>query len=298
MSNSLLGALLIGVAVHSVLPFGQRAPEKFVIRHDIPTKGLSFDPNPKWVNVPWESKADQPFALIRREVTEAVGGGSLRDSTKTWQAKLKRAYDEWYVDHQNPVKLFRVSAYLAAVKSLDPEFSRSKDFSTIDQTSNLGWSMLRECPHSYEFCRRAYLQNAGDNHFHQCGDLGIRLIERDPLDRSVAVQMVFDYEWKKPNVRFEEAMFSALNKIKEAKLFRPIDFYHLGLAYRLYGLKHSSKRQYEFALQNVERAITALKKSEDVTWLVKFRKETVLERDRLQARPKGFKWLEDGKPGN
>lgn len=241
--------------------------------------GGRWDANPRWVGVPWKASEDAPFRAIRQETAKATEDPLTRDKNGVWARKATRAYEDWYGDHQDPVKLYRASSYLSAAQWLDHDFNSSQEFARMSETLNLGWSALEKPPHSYEFVRRGYLVNCSDLHFHKFGDLQFRLLDRDPADRSVIIAMAREYTWRKPVDKFEQRLFRSLEAIRKTPQWRPWDDYFYALALRAYGQKHQKRSSYDSALLIAEGALKQTPKGWDAKWLEKWIAECRAERE-------------------
>lgn len=247
---------------------------------NVPHTGGKFDPHPLWVKIPWNSNTDKSFRVIRDEVTVATKAANWNVS-RGWQKRAVDAYNEWFADHQDPVKLYRASAYLGAASFTERGLGATKEFRKMDSTVNLGFSVLRaqNVPSSYEFCRRAYIVKAGDTHGHQFEDLAIRLLKQSPADRSVAIAMVREYQERKADSTFEGVMFDALFACAKTDAWLPWDDQWIAIAMCKYGRQHNSKSYYDKALIYVDRAIARTPKGMDAEPLRIMRKQIAKARD-------------------
>jgi hypothetical protein len=247
-----------------LLPCQANPPEPFRMRTDIKIDGLRIDPNPKWVAVPWDKKADGPFLNVRRAVDRVFDKKPGSISATEWKVKAKEAYDDWFADHQSAYKLYRASYLLAAVKHLDPASAREKEFLRVSSLLNLGWSYLRKPPNSYEFVRRAYIDNANDNNFHKFGDLQQRLLSRDSNDRAVIRAICSEYRWRKPLPSFERMMFEGIERIRATARWRPNDELAYAIVLWSYGRKHRKLEKYDESLLVLNKL-----QQEDSGWVEK-----------------------------
>ncbi len=293
--------LCLGVATTTLLMGWQTsdAPERFIPGKDykIPHTQFRTNPHPKWATVKWVPSEDAPFIPIRNECDDAIGAGDKFDATGNWPAKVSKAYAEWEADCQNPVKLFRASAYIATARYLDPKFESNAKYYYWVGYVDRGWDILQKPPQSYEFVRRGYLYCVGDRGFHAFGTLPFRLLDKEPKDRSVVVAMVYDYAIRKPNAEFERRLFGALETVSKTKQWRPWDDYHWAYALRMYGRKHQEAEPYGRAIAKANSAISKTPKGWNPKWIRDWIKETEEERQLPRfGRSPGFKNLDDIDP--
>lgn len=291
---------LVGAAILVALGFFVQAAsgEPFALgKYKIPSSLYRTDPHPRWVAVAWDAEEDAPFLPIRREVEEATADPQARDTTHKWSRKAWSAFVVWGRDCQSAVNLYRVSAYLAAAEMLDPSFTDDKDFHKMKGYVDMGWSVLREPPASYEFARRGYLSNAGDFDHHVFGDLPYRLLERDPLDRSAVIAMTREYQWRKPVEEFEQVMFAALERVSKTPAWRPWDDGNWARAHRSYGHKHQDASAYEVALAKARLAIAKTPPGWDPGWIREWIEDTRSEKgDPNFGRASGGRYIDDLDP--
>jgi hypothetical protein len=257
------------------------APQPFVVRSDIRQDGGRWDPDPLWVKIAWDPKSDKYFQPIRQEVATANSGAIDSDKNGVWAARARRAFTDWYKDHQNAEKLFRASAYLGTTTIVDTKFANSKEFRRLEADLNLGFSMIKQenTPPSYEFCRRAYIVKAGDTHYHRMRDLGLRLLKRQPLDRTVLISMVREYQQRGKDAAFEKAMFDGLFAVAKTIHWRYWDDQWIARAMRLYAQHHGKKSYYDKAISYLDRAIAKTPSGVDDSFIREFRALCVKEKD-------------------
>lgn len=253
-----IGLLPLGATLVLSLSQGSRVKETYAERKDIPVRGTSWDPDPRWVRAKW-LPGDQEFVQISSTARKAIQQTPTADSAKLWKQLVKGAYQEWYSDHQYALNLHRVSCFLAVVAVHDPQFSDSGECQGMRSKVNKGWSYLRNIPQSYDFVRRGYLVNAGDDDCHNFGDLAQRLLKKNSTDRSVIVSMVKEYHRRRPEASFETAMFSGLTRLLKSPLKRHDDEKWQAMAYRMYARNHKKKAAYETAIAIMERLAGASK---------------------------------------
>lgn len=245
--------LATALPIQTAEPKHERIP--FFMRRDVPTKGVQWDPNPIWTTVQWKPDGDLLFIKASDAVRTVILSGQKDDPGHAWRDKLRRAYADWYGDHQYAPKLHFTTCLLTIVQTVDANFWASKECKRMVGNVNLGYSYLRYVPPSYEFCRRAYLFNVGDTDHHSYGRLAIRLLDRNPNDRSVTVAMVTEYYGRKPNQEFEGRLFAALGKLMDSKAKRPGDEMYLAMAYRFYGREHKKPASYDTACRILEKLL-------------------------------------------
>lgn len=243
--------LLIIVSLTVTLAVAQ-GPERFVVRDNVPVQGLRFDPNPKWVHVDWLTKPNQQLIPIRKAIDAVLARPPSNADAKIWREKLSAAYKDWFEDHQNGQKLFRISSILGVVSYLDREYAGSTEYRKMASDVNLGWSFLDKPIPAYEFVRRGYILNAGDGHHHKFGNLQQRLLKENPLDRPVILAMIGEYSWRKPIPSFENLLFGSLSKVTKTSVWKPVDNLSLAWAYRLRGQKHRNRADYDLAIKIVK----------------------------------------------
>ncbi len=245
------------------------------------SKDGRWDPDPTWVKLRWEQAFEAPFLKIRNEVVTANLAEYDSDKQGVWAAKATSAYQDWYKDHQDPVKLYRVATYLAVARNIDRTFGQSKSYVNMDEHVILGFSVLRpeNTPPSYEFCRRAYMVKAGDSHYHLFRDLAVRLLKRTPVDRGVALTMVREYEQRGADSAFESAMFGALEAASKAKDWRYWDEQWIARAWRFHAWHHNQKSSYTRAIAYLDKAIAKTPKGVDSTPIKTMRATFVRERE-------------------
>lgn len=278
---------LVALVVVANCAFGQEPswrnakPEPF---HGRPVKveGGRWDPDPVWVNIAWEDQVDRIFYKLRQEVVGAVSAPSNSDKAGVWAKKAKQAFDAWHQNHQNPELLYRAAAYLGATTIVDTAFAQARSSQRMFEEVNQGFSCLRSenVPPSYEFCRRAYLTNAGDTDLHRFRDLSFRLLKRDPVDRGVLIAMTREYaQLGGPNPKFEKIMFDGLFACAKTKAWRYWDDQWIANALVMVGVFHKQKSYYDKALTYLDRAIAKTPKGIDPAPMVKLRAAYLKERD-------------------
>lgn len=282
------------------MPLQGPQKERFLIPPDIKNEGVRWDPDPLWVSISWDPRFDPPFKKIRDEVSLRLQKPYVPDTSGGWARKLKAAYADWYADHQNTEKLYRVSAYLIVVNTVDEKFAASREWRSMDGDVNKGWSCIRieNTPPSYEFARRGYMTNAGDSDYHRFKDLSIRLLKRDPVDRGVVIAMVQEYNHRKPNAQFEKVMFDSLFACAKTRAWRPWDDRFIAQALRCYGRDHQQKSYYNKALVYMDRCIAKTPPGVDPKPMKVLRSEILKERDLPNfGRPAGkWRYIDDGSP--
>lgn len=105
--------LAASVAVFVALS-GQQGNEKrkepFAIFSSlIPVEDARWHPDPIWVNIKWEPTVEAPFRAISDSLTAANLAPLNSDKSGVWARKSREAYKDWYSDHQNAVKLYKVA---------------------------------------------------------------------------------------------------------------------------------------------------------------------------------------------
>lgn len=163
----------------------------------------------------------------------------------------------------------------------DTAFRGTKEFKGMKETVNYGFSVLRpeNIPPSYEFCRRAYMDKAGDTHHHRFRDLAIRLLKRSPVDRGVALSMVNEYRQRGPDTTFEKAMFAALNAASRSPSWRYWDDHWIAHAWRYHAWHHHQKSSYDKGIAYMDRAIASTPKGVDPAPMIKMKAVFVRERE-------------------
>lgn len=252
--------------------------------------GLRSDPNPLWVRTKWTHKDDIPYKSVRAEADRILSDPTYVDLEGKWALKARMAFKIWMKDLENPQKLFTASTYLQLARTVDPSFRQARDFDKMYWHLNPGWSILLTCPESYEFARRAYIFNAGDKHYHKYRDLSLRLLQRNPYDRSVVIAMVAEHGERKFPREYEEKLFSSLEAISKRPDWRPWDHWTWGRAFRTYGHLHRKKEAYDTAIAKAEIALKNTPKGWDPAPLKKWIAETKKERD-----DPNFGWLPGAK---
>lgn len=290
---------VVSASVATCVALLRLSPQERFHLSSIPSTGMRINPDPLWVKAKWDEKANSPYAAIRKEIGATLDDRTFRDTKGVWSQKSRAAYHAWYEDFQNPVKLFRVTAYLAAAAWVDPAFGHSNDYKDMTGAVTTGWSLIRAVPQSYDFVRRGYILTAGNHYYHRYGNLAFRLLKRDPLDGGVIIAMVYEYANSKPRAEFEQRMFQGfkdLGKLKNRS--GNIDSYHWAVALRLYGQKHRKKSAYDEAIQKALAARAALIPGSDPAFIDKFLAECKKEReDPMFGIPfKNFKYVDDEDP--
>ena len=236
---------------------------------DLPVQGSRVNPNPKWVPVPWKEVADRPFLAIRKEV-EPVLNGTAFDDKGHWAGKARKALNAWKNDCQNPVALYRLSAYALTAKAVDQNFAKASQYHEIMGMSRLGWDILEAPPPSYEFARMGYLVTRNDGCYHKFGDLSFRLLAKDPGDRSAIIALVDEYFWRKPIPSFEQKMFRCIEIARKDKRWKVSDDYYLAKAHRLYGQKYKKRESFDTAIAIVQAMLPKLPPGWKPEWYDKF----------------------------
>lgn len=159
-------------------PRWRSSPPRHFILGDIPSDGARIAPHPLWVRSPWYESVDKHFEPILRETAYDPSLQQDSDTKGVWRKRATAAYNDWFKDHQNPEKLFRVARLLLATTFLDTAFQDTADYRTMRARVNFGFSLLipEHIPPSYHFVRTAYIFNAGDGHMHYFKDLPQRLL--------------------------------------------------------------------------------------------------------------------------
>ncbi len=277
-------AIALGVAIGTLgiqVP-RKRTSEPFAIYASlIKVEGARWDPDPIWVKIRWKEACEAPFRRIRKGVYAANQAPLDSDKSGLWARKSRAAYSDWYQNHQNAEKLFKVASYLATTANLDISFAKSKDFKNMDEHVNLGFSVLRaeNIPPSYEFCRRAYMVKAGDTLLHRFRDLAVRLLKRSPVDRGVALTMVKEYRRCGPDAVYEKAMFGALDAASKAPGWRYWDEHWIAHAWRYHAWHHNQKSSYDKAIAFLDKAIAQTPKGVDPAPMKTMRATFVRERE-------------------
>jgi hypothetical protein len=239
-----------------------------------------YDPNPYFATIEWRADADAEYTKIRAEVKPA-NLASNQNRGGGWSRRAKSAYDDWFSDHQNPVKLFRVSSYLGTATHTEEGYRESKAYILMSDYVNLGFSILRpeNTPASYEFCRRAYIEKAGDSHYHLMKDLAKRLLRRAPADRNVAISMVREYFQRKADAEFEQILFAALFASAKTKDWQAWDDQWIARAMCAYGRQHEKKSYYDKALTYMDKAIAKTPRGTSPAPMKELRAGILRERD-------------------
>lgn len=258
---------------------------------DLPRTTARTDPNPPWTTSKWDEVEDRPFRDIRRaaEAIEAKTPGL--DPKSYWVREAANAYHVWHDDHRDPEKLYRAALYLTFARRHGQDLERFSDYSKAVGQINMGWSIIRNVPRSYEYARLGYICNAGDFDHHKYGNLGRNLMLRDPNDLAVALAMVGEYSDRKPEPEFESFMFDSLKRLSKSKLWKPWDYQRLGHAYRLYGRQHKDKSAYAKAIELAKTAKDLTHPGWDTTWIDIYIAATVTE-----MKDPNFGILPGGKP--
>lgn len=263
---------------------------------NLPLQGPRINPNPKWVPGPWKADADRPFRAVRQEV-EPVLNGIAFDERGLWAGRARRALNAWKGDCQNPIALYRLSAYALTAKAVDQNFAKASQYHEIMGMSRLGWDILESPPPSYEFARMGYLVTRNDGCFHKFGDLPFRLLEKDPGDRSVLIALVDEYVWRKPIPAFEQKMFRALARARQDRRWKVSDDYFLAKAHWLYGQKNKKRGSFETAIGIVQAMLPKLPPGWKKEWYDKFLEVVrIFQKDPNFGMPKYFDYVDDQAP--
>lgn len=296
MGNSCRYAAIAVVAPFMAAHFLSQVPEekarKLAVMVSIRVRGngLRTNPTPLWVSAKWLAAEDAPFRAISTESKAALSDPNTITHGMLWETRARRAFAAWLSDFDNPLLLFRATTYFQVARTLSNSFLTDKDFRNMYGALNDGWNIQLKIPQSYEVCRRAYIFNAGDNDFHKHRDLCLRLLKRDPFDRSVIIAMVAEYSKRKFPREYEEKLFSSLEAISRRPDWRPWDHWTWGRAFRTYGHLHRKKESYDTAIAKAEIALKNTPKGWDPAPLKKWIAETKNERD-----DPNFGWLPGAK---
>ena len=196
--------------------------------------GRSFA-NLGWITVRWSAVEDERFTIVNKEVAVLRTYAGSRADRTDWAGKTRRAYAEWLVDCQDPVKLFSACAYYGGVQ---PSLLGTHEFQRVREDLHLGWYVLRKPPASYLFVRMGYKWCAGDGDRHLFGDLARALLKQDPNDRATfraAVRELWDERprWNEKTKRmvqlkekgegFEDFLITTGLRLRKTDVWRPWD---------------------------------------------------------------------------
>lgn len=244
---------------------------------DIPRSSHRTDPVPPWTVSSWNEEVDLPYREIRQSIEREEKQTPGIDHDQIWVGKAAVAFHDWHNDYRNPIKLYEASLTILTARRHGKDLGKNPEFEKARSQVNLGWSMLRNVPASYEYSRLGYIYNAGDFDFHKYGDLGERLIARDPVDRDVALAMIQDYVMRKPDPKFENLLFATLNACSKTKAWGPWDYQRQGFAYRIYGQRHKDIASYKKAIELSRLAIAKTRGGWDTSWIDIFISGTEIE---------------------
>lgn len=112
--TSLVCAVVLGNPSPQATPSGRfaRPPIHWDEKNDRAVK------QPAWLRFDWNPKADAPFKPIYEELAPFRTFNGF-DTKGVWARKTMAAYNDWIEDPQNPVKLYRVSAYFGILNGVD-----------------------------------------------------------------------------------------------------------------------------------------------------------------------------------
>lgn len=200
---------------------------------------------------------------------------------KVWRRRTTAAYNEWFKDHQNPEKLFRVARLLLATSFLDTAFLETREYRTMEGRLNYGFSLLKpeNTPPSYHFARTAYMFNAGDGQYHYFKDVAQRLLKRDPMDRGVLIAMVREYGERGKDPAFEKMLFDHLFALAKTSKWKYWDDVWIARAMRMSGIYNQSKTYFDKGIAYLDKAIAKTPKGKDPKPLIEERKRYLRERD-------------------
>jgi len=224
---------------------------------------------PAWLRLDWTAKADEPFQPIHEEVLPfRVFNGF--DTKGVWAKKTMAAYNEWIKDPQDPVKLYRVSAYFGVLNGVDNATPGKTEFTERWSDVQWGWMTLKSGPPSRLFVRQGYRCSAGNGFRTQYGDLCKKLLASDPLDRSVLLAGIAELgaermQWSKAKNRmyqlpgkgleFEEFLLKASDRIRKSSLWRPWDEAHISDIYAVRAWRTRKNSDLRKAIDILEKSI-------------------------------------------
>lgn len=222
---------------------------------------------PPWAGVEWDDQEDQRFREIKAE-TLAFGRTVPRtDPAGQFHQRFLEAYDRWERDHRNPAKLFTASLLFGMGEYADAKFHRRTEISTKVQNLKQGWMYLRKPPKSYEFVRRGYVLNTDTWQPMKFGDLGSRLIKRNPLDRVVILAMGREYVNGSKSEQFENEVIDRFRALSSTKDWKPWDEARFAAVMVAYGRRHFNADAVRIALVLYREAKARTWPHWDASWM-------------------------------
>ncbi len=287
------GWIYLGVILFSACPKGESFNP--VSKDAIEVWGMRRNPNPKWVAKPWITEADAPYLPIRRMMDSVLADwrSGLRDDLTN---KAIAAFRDWEADCQNPMKLYRASAWTLLARRFDPNYD-TRSLWALRQFLHVGWNRLIDIPESYEFIRMGYMFNSGDYDFQIFGDLAYRLLKRDANDLFVVLAMARELPYRKPDTKFRDRVLQALQDASIDARWRPWDNMQWAKALQYCGRLYGEKKYFQLARARALIAIERTGSNWNPEWIHQWLKELDKEIAQPQAlsshRGARFIWEHD-----
>lgn len=212
-------------------------------------------PQPKWITTNWSEKADGPYRELAKLEREILSTGWPAKSKVDWKTKAKQAYDAWYSDSQNCLKIYKATLYLVLARQVDPTYLDDSESRERGAVLNRGWEFLDNPPRSFEFVRRGYAFCVGDGDRANYGDIAKKILERDPTDRMGVVGAMCEYEEGRRGA-FATWMFETAERYRKTSTkWRPWDNRTLGRCYQIKSEETYKRADLLRAIELAEEAI-------------------------------------------
>lgn len=143
----------------------------------------------------WTESADAPFVRLQREVDLASKDTSFV-SNSPWEHRFNRAWAKFQDSASDPNALFEASACYMVASMLDPGFGARDEGGKKHFALRRAWLDFKRRTGSRLFTRRGYMFMSGDFDVRSFGDLGLRLLRADPLDRGVVMSMARELRFR------------------------------------------------------------------------------------------------------
>lgn len=249
--------------------------------HPSPEGGAYSEPVPAWVSAKWLDDADKPYRAIRKAIEkEAESHPKWTDPDGFYAKKSKQAFDAWHADYLNTEKLYRAMTYHLYVKGRSPAFVRaitdpySSEFAR-ERKLSYGFIFIVAPVNSYEFTRMGYRVVHDSEVFFKLGDVGERLMARDPMDRFTLLGMTNEFcmhaklpagfearlrnHWKRIQASPQWTPYDEQNFVRmETNLGRNAEMIHRDYA--------TARKKYQLAAEINARLIQTVEKYPEHRW--------------------------------
>lgn len=145
-----------------------------------------------WATATWIPARDKEFLPIRLEIDAAIAKHGEYKLGTDWPKRAREAANQAIRNPTSLFLLYKATMFYQFVKTVEPSYnSKNFDGKPWIELRRL-WTNIKHAPNSFEFSRAGYLFNAGYTSSFRMGELGKRVLAKEPKNRWVVLAYVQD----------------------------------------------------------------------------------------------------------